>query len=258
MALLSGRMEVIHVDVDTSVRQLKLEAGQALQVSIASLSRSDGSQLEELLTIREAQLVDSEVLQATMAKVRVEMEGKALRLLEQLDSPEPARIEDAVYQVGYLEVEGPEELSHLFQLILSKALSTPPAAAACTDMMCGLRERYPSFDGDEEEQALRISSTRLLLNLVQHNYEKLFSDDPNDQGRQKRKLDLGRFRSILARFRSILERFTLILRCFSALRRLSEPFSLLGTGGPAGCRSSATCSCGASWPRRWWAKWCTR
>eukprot|EP00435_Cladocopium_sp_Y103_P061768 s226_g23.t1 len=135
-----------------------------------------------MLTIEEAQLQPGEVLQATAANVRVEMEGEALRLLKLLDTDEPATINDCVYQVADLEVEGPEELEHLFQLILTKALSTPQAAAACTDMMCGLRERYAG--AFEEEGQRPVKSTRLLLNVVQFNYEKLF--DPDSIAQQKR------------------------------------------------------------------------
>ena len=142
-----------------------------------------------MLTLREAALQAGEVLQATAANVRVEMEGHALRLLKLLDSKEPAIINDSVYQVADLEVEGPEELEHLFQLILTKALNCPQAAAACTDMMCGLRERYSDTFQDEDGKLL--SGSRLLLNIVQFNYEKLFSDDPNDQGLQKRTIQKG-------------------------------------------------------------------
>lgn len=182
VALLSGRTETIHAEAGTYVRQLKLDAGQLLHVSIATLSRTDGTLLEEMLTIEEAQLQPGEVLQATAANVRVEMEGEALRLLKLLDTDEPATINDCVYQVADLEVEGPEELEHLFQLILTKALSTPQAAAACTDMMCGLRERYAG--AFEEEGQRPVKSTRLLLNVVQFNYEKLF--DPDSIAQQKR------------------------------------------------------------------------
>ena len=107
---LSGRTETIHAEAGTYVRQLKLDAGQLLHVSIATLSRRDGTLLEEMLTIEEAQLQPGEVLQATAANVRVEMEGEALRLLKLLDTDEPATINDCVYQVADLEVEGPEEL----------------------------------------------------------------------------------------------------------------------------------------------------
>ena len=183
---LSGRTETIHAEAGTYVRQLKLDAGQLLHVSIATLSRRDGTLLEEMLTIEEAQLQPGEVLQATAANVRVEMEGEALRLLKLLDTDEPATINDCVYQVADLEVEGPEELEHLFQLILTKALSAPQTAAACTDMMCGLRERYAEIF--QEEGCRPVKSTRLLLNVVQFNYEKLFDDPKGSIAQQKRKL----------------------------------------------------------------------
>lgn len=67
-----------------------------------------------------------------------------------------------------LEVEGSEELEHVFQLILSKAMEAPQHGAACTDMMCGLKERYPTIqDAQGETEAVGVRSARLLLNVVQ-------------------------------------------------------------------------------------------
>ena len=79
---MSGRTETIHAEAGTYVRQLKLDAGQLLHVSVATLSRPDGTLLEDMLTIEEAQLQPGELLHATAANVRVEMEGEALRLLK--------------------------------------------------------------------------------------------------------------------------------------------------------------------------------
>ena len=250
MALLSGRMEVLEVHPEMSVRQLRLDAGERLQVSIATLSRRDGSQLEDMLTMEEAQLINGEVLQATVAKVRLQMVRWALQLLELLETEHMQVVEEMIQ----LEVEGPEELAQLFELILSKALNAPMCAEACTEMLCGLRERYPCFDGEEEE--VKVSSTRILLNIVQYNYEKLFSDDPNEQAGQRRKLD-RRFSPFLTTSKPLVNNFewtldrvwldffqafqvsaeALVVRLDAGLRPPAhEAFGGRQSGGPSGAR----------------------
>lgn len=47
VALLSGRTAGVHVAPDSSVYELKLDAGQALNMSVATLSRQDGTLLAE-------------------------------------------------------------------------------------------------------------------------------------------------------------------------------------------------------------------
>ena len=166
VALLSGRSAKVHAAQDASVYQVKLDAGQQLEVTLRSLSRQDGTLLDERSTILDAELEAGETLQATVGTMRMELETQAIGLLTLLDSD----LESAALQAkaSAVEVQNHEELKHLFQLIMSTVLATPACAASCADLIQGLLTGFPDF---QEDQVIR--SRNVLLKVLQDDLEKI-------------------------------------------------------------------------------------
>ena len=172
VALLSGRTAKVTAKLDASVHEVKLDVGQQLDVSVATMISADGQVLEDRWTIEDAKLQSGDTLQATTAQIRSELERQAIGLLSQLDNGTGTR--DIVHQVVHINVENCIELEHLFHLILSTSLATPHFARPCAAMIFGLVQRYPELpDAQTQNNVTKTKAIRPLLKLLQNDFDKL-------------------------------------------------------------------------------------
>ena len=171
VALLSGRTAKVTAKLDTSVHEVKLDVGQQLDVSVATLIAADGQLLEDRWTVEDAKLQNGDTLQATTAQIRSELERQAIGLLSQLDNGTGTR--DIVHQVVHINVENSVELEHLFHLILSTSLATPHFARPCAAMIFGLVQRYPELPDETQNSITKTKALRPLLMRLQNDFDKL-------------------------------------------------------------------------------------
>jgi len=171
VALLSGRTAKVTAKLDTSVHEVKLDVGQQLDVSVATLITADGQLLEDRWTVEDAKLQNGDTLQATTAQIRSELERQAIGLLSQLDNGTGTR--DIVHQVVHINVENSIELEHLFHLILSTSLANPHFARPCAAMIFGLVQRYPELPDETQNSVTKTKALRPLLMRLQSDYDKL-------------------------------------------------------------------------------------
>ena len=150
------------------------EAENELEVGIRRFVREDGTDLGEAQmawTVSMTKLRQGEVLQA-LARYRIRIRRLAQGLMDQISSVNSEGLENIMNQFSGIEPWNGEELRCIIQVIFNKAMAEPALRKTCARMAVGLRERYPEFPHEDEDQK-PVSFTRELLNICQEEFESM-------------------------------------------------------------------------------------